>query len=346
MNDPLRIGLIGAGLIGRKHAAYVTASADCDLVAIADPSPDAKEVAATHGAACHGDVESMLAVEHLDGVIVAAPNHLHEAAGIAAAERRLPMLIEKPICDNQDAAMRLTAAAERAGVPLLVGHHRRYNPNAQRAKALVRDGALGRLVAVNTIWCVRKPEPYFEAAWRTRAGGGPILINLIHEIDLLRFVCGEIAEVMALAGDAVRGFEVEDSAGICLRFENGALGTVLISDAAPSPWSWEQASGENHPAFPKNDECPTRIFTTEAALEFPRLKLWRHDGATDWNHPISAEPITLPEVDVFEAQIAHFARVIKGEETPIITGEDATRSLAVTSAVLEATRTGQVVRLP
>jgi predicted dehydrogenase len=345
MSNPLRIGLIGAGMIGRKHADYVMASSDCDLVALADPTSEARAFAVGIGAAYHPDFEGMLAKEDLDGVIIAAPNDLHEAAGVAAARHGVPMIIEKPIAADLAAAARLTAAAEDAGVALLVGHHRRYNPRAQRARSLVREGGLGRLVAVNVTWCVKKPEPYFEATLKRRPGGGPILINLIHEIDLLRFVCGEIAEVQALGSNAIRGFEVEDSTAISLRFENGAIGTVLISDTAPSPWSWEQATGENHPTFPANEENPSRFLGTEAAMEFPRLRIWRHDGAVDWNHPLRAEAVSLPNVDVYAEQIAHFARVLRGEEAPIITGQDASRSLAATLAVAEAAETGRVVRL-
>ena len=230
-------------------------------------------------------------------------------------------------------------------MPLLVGHHRRYNPRAQRARALIREGVLGRLAAVNVVWCVRKPEAYFDAAWKKAPGGGPVLINLIHEIDMLRFLCGEITEIMAMRSNAVRNFDVEDTAGVVLRFESGALGTVLMSDAAPSPWSWEQASGENHPIFPENDENPTRLFGTEAAMEFPRLRIWRHDGTVDWNSPLSAEPVPLPKRDVYTEQLAHFARVIRGEETPIITGEDASRSLAATLAVIEAADAGTTIAL-
>jgi predicted dehydrogenase len=203
---------------------------------------------------------------------------------------------------------------------------------------LVQGGALGKLVAVNTVWGVKKPDSYFDTAWRKEPGGGPILINLIHEIDLLRFIVGEIAEVMAFGGRQVRGFEVEDSASVALRFAGGALGTVLISDATPSPWSWERATGEN-PVFPESEENPSRFLGTEAAMAFPRLTIWRHDGPTDWQSPLEAEVLALPKVDVYAEQIAHFLDVIRGEATPIITGEDATRSLAATLAVAEAVRT-------
>lgn len=345
MNKPLHIGLIGAGLIGQKHAAYLNASPDCRLAAIADPSPNVTAVAAAYDASPYADFHKMMSSENLDGVIIAAPNDLHEEIGIAAARCGLPMIVEKPIAADREAAARLTVAAENAGVPLLVGHHRRYNPQAKQARALVREGALGKLVAVNVLWAVKKSDPYFDAAWRTKPGGGPILINLIHEIDMLRYICGEITDVMALSSNALRGFDVEDSASVALRFESGALGTVLISDTAPSPWSWEQSTGENHPTFPENQENPSRFFGTEAVMEFPRLKIWRHDGAVDWNSPLASEELALSKVDVYTEQVAHFARVIRGEEAPIITADDASRSLKATLAVIEAARSKRVITL-
>jgi len=345
MNDRLRIGLIGAGVIGQKHAQYLNGSKDCVLVAIADPSPAAQAVASDHGVRLHADFETMFGQEQLDGVIIATPNDRHESAAVCAAEHGLAMIVEKPIAADLDAALRLTAAAERAGVPLLVGHHRRHDPRARRARGLIQQGALGRLVAVDMIWCVNKPDSYFELDWRRKPGGGTIMINLIHEIDMLRFLCGEIVELTAITSSETRGFEVADSVALTLRLACGALGSVLLSDAAPSPWSWEQATGENHPTFPKNQENPIRILGSDAAMEFPNLKLWRHDGPSNWHSPLTPEPVSLPPVDVYAEQIAHFGRVIRGEEAPIITGEDASRSLAATLAVLDAARSRSAVQL-
>src|SRR5207237_7798811 len=134
--------------------------------------------------------------------------------------------------------------AERAGVALLVGHHRRYNPVIEKSRELVRSGALGKLITVVALWLIRKPDDYFEIAWRREQGGGPILINLIHDIDDLRYICGEIDSVQAMTSNAMRGFAVEDTAAITLRFFNGAIGTVTVSDAVPAPWWWEITSGE------------------------------------------------------------------------------------------------------
>ena len=247
--NTLRIAVLGAGYMGTKHMQYLAASADCRLAALVDPDPAAERAAREHGARRYRDVAALLADEPIDGAIVAAPTGLHEEVGLRCIDAGVPALIEKPICATVESAERLNRAAEQAGVPLLVGHHRRYNPAAAAAKRLLDAGALGRLVGISAIWCMCKPDSYYAAAWRRQPGGGPVLTNLIHEIDLLRYLAGDIIEVAGFTANAVRGFATEDSAALTLRFAGGALASVVMSDCAPSPWSWEQASGES-PQFP------------------------------------------------------------------------------------------------
>ena len=104
---------------------------------------------------------------------------------------------------------------------------------------MIESGVLGRLVAVTGAAMFRKPDSYFdEVPWRREPGGGPLLINLIHEIDTLRYLCGEIESVQALVSRAIRGFEVEDTVAVNLAFASGAVGTFLLSDAAASAVSW------------------------------------------------------------------------------------------------------------
>ena len=183
-------------------------------------------------------------------MIVASPNVLHVAMALDCVERGIPALVEKPVADTVVSARRLCNAVQRSGVPVLVGHHRRHNPIIKTVREQIAGGLIGQLTAVVGLWLLKKPDDYFDVAWRRERGGGPILINLIHDIDNLRFICGEIAEVQALTSNKVRGFAVEDTAALLLRFANGAIGTVTVSDATPAPWSWELASGENA-AYPE-----------------------------------------------------------------------------------------------
>ena len=342
--NTLRIAVLGAGYMGTKHMQYLAASADCRLAALVDPDPAAERAAREHGARRYRDVAALLADEPIDGAIVAAPTGLHEEVGLRCIDAGVPALIEKPICATVESAERLNRAAEQAGVPLLVGHHRRYNPAAAAAKRLLDAGALGRLVGISAIWCMCKPDSYYAAAWRRQPGGGPVLTNLIHEIDLLRYLAGDIIEVAGFTANAVRGFATEDSAALTLRFAGGALASVVMSDCTPSPWSWEQASDES-PQFPANEQNPIRFFGTDAALEFPRLTVWRYRGAKSWTSPLDSAAVRVPGGDAFALQLAHFAAVIRDRATPIVSGREGQRTLAATLALFEAARTGRSVTL-
>jgi predicted dehydrogenase len=126
-DGPARLGLIGAGLIGRRHAQLIAADPDLALAGVADPSDAGREVARQHGADHYDDFRDLIERADLDGVVVAAPNQLHMPIGLACIERGLPLLVEKPIADTFEAGAALVEAAESRGLPLLVGHHRRFH---------------------------------------------------------------------------------------------------------------------------------------------------------------------------------------------------------------------------
>jgi predicted dehydrogenase len=340
----VRIALIGAGAFGQRHHLYLKQEPRCELVAIADPNPAAAEVAKAQGVPYFADYGAMLDSAKPEGAIIASPNALHAPMGIACAERGVHVLVEKPIADTLDAARSLATAAERAGIALLVGHHRRYNPVIEKAREIIRGGGLGRLTTVVALWLIRKPDNYFDVAWRREAGGGPVLINLIHDVDDLRFICGEISSVQALTSSAVRGFPVEDTAVMAMRFASGALGTVTLSDTVPAPWSWELTSGES-PVYPQRPENCYLFSGTDGSLTVPKLELWSYRGEQSWNAPLVRETVEVVAEDPLTRQLRHFCEVIRGEATPRITGADAARTLAATLAVHEAARSGRTIEI-
>jgi predicted dehydrogenase len=341
---PLRLAVIGAGGIGARHVELVSAEASCRLVALADPASASVDLARKAGVAHYADYEELLERERPEAAIVAVPTALHTPVGVACAQRGVHVLMEKPIAESVAAGRELLAAVERADVRLVVGHLRRFDPAVEAAREIIDSGEIGRLVAVAATWCLRKPEAYYEAAWRREPGGGPVMINLIHDIDSLRAICGEIDKIYAETSSAVRGFPVEDTAAIILRFANGALGTVTVSDSAPSPWGWEQATGEN-PIIPASQENCYRFMGTEGALDFPSLTLWHHEGSEpgDWTRPIVSASRSLGERASLVKQLRHFCRVARGEEAPRISGADGLATLAATLAVLESARLGAPV---
>ncbi len=342
----VRIGVIGAGLIGRKHIEVLRSGDKAyKLAGVADPSPEAQAEAQELGYQCYASVGELLDKAKPDGAVVAVPNQMHVETGLQCIERGVAILIEKPVADTVAEALKLIEAAEAAGVTTLTGHHRRHNPIMRRAVELIHEGALGKVVAATALWLAHKPVGYHDLAWRRQPGGGPVLINAIHDIDCLRMLCGDIESVQAADSNAVRGFEVEDTAAAILRFKSGALGTLLLSDAVSSPWSWETTSGEN-PQFPKTGLDSIFIGGTRGSLTVPSLDLRWHDaGQESWQEPLVQRREPIIPADPYYEQMANFAGVIRGTEKPVLSGRDGTVTLASTLAITESAKTGQAIRI-
>lgn len=344
----VRIAVAGAGLIGRRHIEEIDAGADAELAAIVDPSAAADEVAAIHAVPRFATLAQLFAANRPDGVILATPNQLHVAGGLECVAAGVPVLVEKPIGDTVESATRLVEAGEAAGVPVLTGHHRNYSPIMAHARETIRSGALGDLVAVAGTALFHKPDDYFTAGdgWRTQPGGGPILLNLIHEVNNLLSLVGDIVRVQAVTSNATRGFAVEDTAAMIFTFAGGALGTFVLSDTAASPRSWEQTSQENasYDSFP--DEDCYHIAGTRGSLSVPTMRLKVYEGERSWWAPLTSSTVELDRSDPLANQITHFAAVIRGEQEPICTGRDGLRALTVVDAVVQAARTGRPVDIP
>ena len=339
------VAVIGAGLIGRAHVETIRRSDTCALAAIAEPVAAGKAYAESLGVRWYAEPRDLLDGVKPDAAIIATPNATHRELAIACIERGIVPLVEKPIASQLADAAAIAAASERAGVPVLVGHHRRHNPIIRKARAMIGEGALGRLTNASVLYTFYKPADYFEMAWRREPGGGPVLINLIHEIDLIRHLCGEIASVQAVASNAVRGFAVEDSAAVLLRLVNGALVTLNLSDTAVTPWSWDLASGES-PNYPPQPVAVQTHFISgsEGSLALPTLDHWRYTSTKSWFAPIARESVGIERGDPYRAQIDHLVRVARGEEAPLITARDGMLTLQATMAVHKAAKTGQIVR--
>lgn len=342
---PVSLAVVGAGLVGRRHIDAIRQTAGVELAAVADPDPGAAAIAAAARAAFHASLAELLATGGaVDGIVLATPNALHVDQGLECVAAGIPLLVEKPIALASADAMRLVDTAREAGVPLLVGHHRRYNPLIHRAKAVLGEGRLGRLRTLHASCWLYKPDAYFDAApWRTAPGAGPVFVNLIHDVDLLRYFAGEVASVQAQAIPSARGHANEDVAGALLRFESGALATLSVGDAVVAPWSWEMTAAEN-PAFPVTGQSCYWLGGTRAALSLPDLTLWRQDEP-DWNRPLVPERIAFEPRDPLQCQLEHFAAVIRGAAEPLVSGEEGAVSLRVIEAIHESAKSGGTVKL-
>lgn len=344
----VRIAVAGGGLIGKRHLEEIRRSAVAEIAAVVDPGAAGPELAEKYGVPGYFSLAELFAQEKPDGVILATPNQLHVAGGLECVAAGVPVLVEKPIGDSIEAATRLVEAGEAAGVPILTGHHRNYSPITLKAREIVDSGALGRLVAVVGTALFYKPDSYFDAngGWRKLPGGGPLLLNLIHEVNNLLMLVGDITTVQAASSGAIRGYPVEDTAAMVFTFANGALGTFVVSDTAASPRSWEMTSGETSTdkAFDHyDDEDAYHLAGTLGSLSIPTMRLKVYPGAPSWWEKFDSTTVPVERTDPVANQIVHFADVIRGDASPICSGRDGLKALLVVDAIIEASRTGQPV---
>lgn len=347
--EKLAIAVVGPGQIGKKHIALIEQDPGCHLAALVAPDHEHNHVyARSIGTPLFHSVDAMLAAQRIDGVIICSPNVFHVEQASTCIHAGIPVLLEKPVAHAYQDGLRLVELVERTGARLIVGHHRAHSPIMAAARQIIRDGRLGRLVTITGSALFYKPAQYFrDGPWRTVQGGGPILINLIHEIGNFRSLCGDIVAVQATCSNAVRQFEVEDTVAIIFQFANGALGSFMLSDTAASASSWEQTSGEN-PAYPNypDEDCYV-VAGTAGSLAIPtmRLKTYPKQIESSWWTPFVSETIAVERTDPLACQLRHFLNLIRGTETPVVSANDGLQNLRIAEAIAESAAHGKLVRL-
>ncbi len=320
----INVLVVGAGLIGKRHVEAVAKHPLTRLAGVVETDP---RLRAALEVPVFADLDAVDVA--VDAAICAVPTQLHGKIGADCAGRGWAVLMEKPVAETLAEADALIEACRE--VPLLVGHHRRHHPFVQKTKELLADGTLGDLVAVNGIWSVRKPDAYFKGNWRAGAAGSPVSINLVHDLDLLRFMVGDVVDVTGILSQHIRGRGVEDSGAVSLRFEGGAVGSFIFSDTGASPWGFEAASAENPNIASSSQDC-YRFIGTKGSLSFPSLTLW--SGSPDWSKPQVSEKIEVERLNPLDAQLNHLCDVVEKGASPLIDGEDARKTLALVEQVM------------
>ena len=344
-SELLRIAIIGFGLVGLRHAEALEKVDGVKLCAVADPSDERLEQASAKAVPHFDQLDQLIEKTSPDGVILATPTTLHATHARLCIDADIPVLIEKPLAINAIEGRAIVQHAQAKNVQIMVGHHRRFNPIIQKAHKVISEGQIGDVKSVHATCWFYKPDSYFDVApWRKFDGAGPISVNLAHDIDLIRHLCGEIAEVQAQATPSSRGYENEEVAVALLKFANGAVGTVSVSDGIVAPWSWEFTSRE-YPIYPFTGQSAYQIGGTQGSLSIPDLSLWTHDQARDWWSPMSANVLSCDLSDPLINQIKHFASVIRKNALPLVSGREGVRTLAVIEAIQIAAKTGRKIQL-
>ena len=248
MNDDniVRVGLIGAGWIGSHHGRNVIANPYAELAAVADAEQSRAEAFLTCegiGGRAYDDYHELLEQPDIDAVVIATPNGMHARQAIAAAEAGKHIYLEKPMAITLDDCRAVAQAVATAGVICDMGYHRRLNPLVQYAKGLQGEGKLGDLVLAESDYMHYIPGDWDIWSWlgKEEIAGSLIHAGAGHNIDLLRYFAGEVAEVQCFKDIRMPRkiqVETEDIAIINLRFESGVLGRAMFISGPILPFTF------------------------------------------------------------------------------------------------------------
>ena len=341
----INISIIGTGLMGIQHIKAITKSHKANLHSILDISKNALNLSKRYKVPIYSKVSDLLKVKNLDAVIIATPNQLHETHTVSFLKKKIPVLLEKPIADSIMSANKIIKSSKKNKTPLLIGYHRRHNSIVSKVKNIIDSGKLGNIVSANVLCWLYKHKEYYKEKWRVTKGGGPLGINLVHDLDMICYLLGPIKYVQAFTTNKNRKFKVEDTAIVSLIFKSGALCTLNISDTIVAPWSYELTAGEN-PAYPITNQSSYMIGGTKGSLQFPNLKNWFYKKERSWwNKILVKEDINKKDDNTLINQINHFADVVSKKIKPKVNGNDGLVSLKIFAAITKSAKLGKKIRL-
>lgn len=347
MTGKLRVGVVGCGNIAKAHAAAYASLPEADFVACCDANEErARALAVTHGVpAVYADAREMLQSGRIDAVSVCTPHPAHLEVVLAAAEAGVHVLVEKPIATNLADADAMVEAAARAGITFGGVFQRRFWPAARRLRRAVDDGKLGRLTLAECQVRIARTREYFARdAWRgtwATEGGGALMNQAIHAIDLMQWYMGPVAEIFGRYATLRHGdyIDVEDTVVATVVFANGALGLIEAATTVDPELGFRVAVHGDSGAMASVWEQPEGV---EGIND-----LWTVAGEEERVDVFAPGRESRPGFPEFHRlQIEEFARAVLAGRQPAVTGEEARKSLEMILAIYQSSRTGLPVPFP
>lgn len=342
-SDPIRFAIVGSGNIAAIHATALAAVPGTRLAAVCSRNLEkAALLAAPTKARVFSTPEELLAEDVADAVLIATPSGAHADAALPALQAGRHVLCEKPLEIHSDRILQMITEAKRYNVILAGFFPLRSGVGAQTIRDALGAGRFGRLtfLSARVKWW-RDPDYYAASSWRgTRAldGGGALMNQGIHAVDLLQWMGGEVVEVVALAGTLAHpGIEVEDTLAASVRFSHGALGTIEAATSCRPGLDFSlEISGTEGTAILIND----RIEFWEFQTECPEDDVIRKNESGGVLKSGSSDPRTISN-EGHRRQIQAFCQAIRGDKTaPLIDGREAGRSVTIVEAIYRSVRSG------
>jgi len=353
MTEKLRFGIIGCGVIGRLHAEAITSLPDAQLVAVADIIPErAQELAEKYHVKPYSDFHEMLAREQLDVVDICTPSGQHGEEAIQVMRSRRHVIVEKPMDISREAIEEMLRVQQEAGVKLAVISQHRFDPVTREVHDLVEEQAFGRLVLGNAVIPWWRSQAYYDSgAWRGTwelDGGGVLMNQSIHSIDLLQWLMGPVKSVFAYTDTIVHRMETEDVGVAVLRFANGALGTISATTGAyPGASTRIEIYGDKGSALIEDDHLSYLHLAQDDSEEVGPYGAGAAKRAqrTETADKSAAQDPAALAIRSHISQIADMMRAIRADSTPLLDGYGAKHPVEIILAIYESARTHQEVTL-
>ena len=258
----------------------------------------------------------MLDTADLDALLVCSPPDTHREICVAALERGVPVLCEKPLALDEESARSMLEAAERTGAILSMASKFRYVEDVVKARSLITSGAIGDVILFENTFCARVD---MTSRWNSRpdvSGGGVLIDNGTHSVDVIRYFFGPIAEVHAIAGKNIQKLDVEDTVRLFVRTESGVMGSIDLS------WSLN-----------KEKATYIEIYGSAGTIQVGwRESRFRQSGSSEWQTFGGG----YDKVAAFKSQLRNFCAAVRGEDALLVGAEEALASVHVITKAYES----------
>jgi UDP-N-acetyl-2-amino-2-deoxyglucuronate dehydrogenase len=353
MTEPLRFGLVGCGVIGPVHAEALASLPDALLVAVADLNSErAQKLTDKYGGKPYQDLQSMLQRERLDVVIICTPSGLHGEHACQVMRSGRHVIVEKPMEIRREALDEMLRVQQETGVKLAVISQHRFDPASQQVRHLMDDNAFGKPVMGNALIPWWRSQAYYDSgAWRGTwklDGGGVLMNQSIHSIDLLQWLMGPVKSVMAYTDTLAHRMETEDVAVAALRFANGALGVIAATTGAyPGVTTRIEIFGNQGSAIIENDKLALLHLARDekdAAGDYGVNTKPVRPGQEPNSSGASANPAAIV-ANSHALQIADMIRAIRENGTPLVDGYAGRQPVEIILSIYESARTHREITL-
>jgi UDP-N-acetyl-2-amino-2-deoxyglucuronate dehydrogenase len=351
----LRFGIVGCGVIGPVHAEAIASLPHAELVAVADPLVErAQELAQRFGVRSHGNLANMLEDEDLDVVNVCTPSGLHGKHAIQVMRSGQNVIVEKPIEISLPAIDEMLRVQQEMGVKMAVISQHRFDPASQEVRGHIEARRFGRIVMGNAHLLWWRSQAYYDSgAWRGTwelDGGGVLMNQTIHSIDLLTWLAGPVRSVRAYTGTLAHHMETEDVAVAALRFQSGALGTIAATTSAyPGVATRVEILGDRGSAIVEDDRLAFIHLRSADDEEAPAYGVASQslEALPEANSGVigtAQDPSAVPS-STHAAQIADMIRAIRENTEPLVDGQTARHAVEVIQAIYRSAQSDDEVIL-